>query len=107
MAVRFIALLLAAGCSGQAPETIEPERSGVGVCSPDGHVISSAVVGERYRATDPAIQSVVVSNGTVPATIDGDAWTFTVADRASTSLPLVIQLRDVDHRTLCSDIEAL
>lgn len=105
MAVRFTAcLLLALGCSAPSPEPTEPERSPVGTCGPDGYSVADAAPGDTYLASDPAIQSVVVSNGTVSTTLDGEAWIFGVVSRTSTLVPLVIQLRDRDHATLCSEL---
>lgn len=104
MAVRFTpCVILALGCSAHGAEPIEPERSAAGVCGPDGHVLSVAAVGETYRASSPEIQSVVVSNGDVAGAVDGDAWTFDVL-RVRGDVPLVIQLRDAEHQTLCVNL---
>jgi hypothetical protein len=102
-AVRFLLLLLVVACAG-SPEPVERERLGVGVCGADGHVLAGAAAGDQYTACDAAIQSVVISNGETTGAIAGDCWTLTVTRMISPTLPLVIQFRDVDHRTLCPSL---
>lgn len=101
MAVPTRLLLLCAslasfGCSddpAHVPST-QNASQGVSACGPFGHVLDAATPGDLYVATDPLIQSSVVSNGVVTVSVTDDAWSFAVVSRTSPAVPLVIQLRD-------------
>lgn len=101
MAVRTLlfAPLALFACSGHPDPQTTTETLPAVSCGPHGHILPDALPGDRYRAADPALQSVAVSNGTVTFTVEPDAWEFGVASLVSPSLPLVIQLRDVNHAT--------
>jgi hypothetical protein len=101
--MRALALVLLVAC-GSSPETIEAERSGVAPCNVDGHVIDAPAVGDAFEACHPDLQSAVISNGEVRTVVTGECWRFDVVKLTGGTLPLVIQLRDYQHQTICTPL---
>jgi hypothetical protein len=99
---RFLLAALAAfACSSPPTDDLATETSPAASCGPDGYILPEALPGESYRADDPAIRSVVVSNGTVTF---GEPWSLSV-DTLDGSGPLVVQFRDADHQTICPNLD--
>ncbi len=87
---RAAPLLLAASlaaCSAPHESSLETKTLPAVSCGPYGHILPEALPGELYRADDPAIRSVVVSNATVTF---GAPWSLSV-DELDGSGPLVVQ----------------
>lgn len=100
---RFLlaALVAAFACSSPPTDHLETKTLPAVSCGPYGHILPEALPGELYRASDPAIRSVVVSNATVTF---GTPWSLSV-DELDGSGPLVVQFRDAGHATICPNLE--